>query len=60
VAKEVMVAILRNKKNVCIPKALYFLAFFKSILPPKAFVLFADFVLNPTRPNLEFMDYYAN
>ncbi len=54
VAHRIMSAVLRNKKSVCIPKVLYGLAALKSILPPKAFMLLADFVLQPTRPNYEF------
>jgi hypothetical protein len=46
-------AILVNQKNVCIPKVLYLLAILKSILPSKAFMLLANFVLQPSRPNLE-------
>lgn len=53
VAKRIMNAVLRNKKMVCIPKVLYSLAAIKSILPPKAFMLLADFILQPTRPNYE-------
>ena len=53
VAKSIMKAVLRNKKSVCIPKVLYGLAGIKSILPPKAFTLLADFILQPTIPVLE-------
>jgi len=42
-----------NKKNVCIPKELYLIACLKSILPTKAFMLLANFVLQPSRPNFE-------
>lgn len=56
VAKRIMSAILRNKKSVCIPKALYCLSAIKSILPPKAFMLLADFVLQPTRPKYDIID----
>ncbi|CAF0710608.1 unnamed protein product [Brachionus calyciflorus] len=53
VAKRIMHAILVNQKNVCVPRILYLLAVIKSILPSKAFMLIANFVLQPTRPNLE-------
>ena len=53
-----MSAILRNKKSVCIPKALYCLSAIKSILPPKAFMLLADFVLQPTRPKYDIIDQF--
>lgn len=53
VAKSILQAILVNQKNVCIPRALYLLAVLKSILPTKAFMLLANFVLQPARPNLE-------
>lgn len=53
VAKRIMHAILVNQKNVCIPRALYMLAVLKSILPSRAFTLFVNFILQPSRPNLE-------
>lgn len=53
VAKKIMHAILVNQKNVCVPKILYLLSVIKSILPSKAFMLIANFVLQPSRPNLE-------
>jgi hypothetical protein len=48
-----MHAILVNRKNVCIPAFLYLIAVAKSILPTRAFILFINFVLQPSRPNLE-------
>jgi len=53
VAKSVLKAILVNQKNVCIPKLLYLVAIAKGVLPTRAFMLLANFVLQPTRPNLE-------
>jgi len=58
VAKRIMKAILVNQKNVCIPKVLYLLAIVKSILPSKAFMLLANFVLQPSRPNFEVTNSY--
>lgn len=53
VAKRIVRAIALNKKSVCIPKDLYFLAFFKSFLPTKAFKHLVNFVLKPAHPNLQ-------
>lgn len=53
VAKKIMHSILVNQKNVCIPRVLYLLAVAKSILPTRAFFLLVNFILQPSRPNLE-------
>ena len=53
VAKRIIAAVLRDKKSVCIPKTLYLLAAVKSVLPAKAFMLLADFMLQPSRPRFD-------
>jgi len=52
-AKKIMRAILINQKAVCIPRILYILPILKSFLPTKAFMLCINFVLHPSRPDLE-------
>jgi hypothetical protein len=58
VAQKVMHAILVNQKNICIPKVLYLLAIVKSIIPSKGFMLLANFLLQPSRPNFEVNNLY--
>lgn len=59
-ARKILRTILLNKKSACIPNCLYLLPVLKSLLPTEAFMLLINFVLHPSRPNLETNDAFLD